>query len=106
MNVNARSTAVRLTHLPSGIAVKCQESRHLVENEKVVSIMHPNFTATNSAIHSNFREPTSVWALYSSNGSSTSWPAHSNTCSPPPDRVVRCEPTTCETNGSPTTVSK
>uniref|UniRef100_A0A915PDA8 Peptide chain release factor domain-containing protein n=2 Tax=Meloidogyne TaxID=189290 RepID=A0A915PDA8_9BILA len=34
-NVNANSTAVRLTHIPTGISVKAQDERYLQVNEKV-----------------------------------------------------------------------
>lgn len=34
-NVNKKSSAVRLIHLPSGIAIKCMEERFQHENIKV-----------------------------------------------------------------------
>ncbi|KAF7637014.1 PCRF domain-containing protein [Meloidogyne graminicola] len=34
-NVNAKSTAVRLTHIPTGISVKAQDERYLEMNEKL-----------------------------------------------------------------------
>lgn len=39
-NVNKKSSAVRLTHLPSGIAIKCMDERFQHENIKVVKFRY------------------------------------------------------------------
>lgn len=37
-NVNRRSTCVQLTHIPTGIQVKCQDTRERAKNEEIAWI--------------------------------------------------------------------